>query len=222
MAASSVNLAWTPLFYRHAGAWLADGTYRAFTALVAAALGAFGIVLIVFSRALLSLYAGGAVALGTATIGVLVTAAWLNSVVWAAYANPLFEQKRSRTPMLIALAAAVPSLPIGLALVDRWGAAGAAGALLLNAALACAFATLALRRVGIPRPATARLGTMLAVLLALSLDPLHAALDTLGNGTTGWLGRGAVALAAIGLLALLTLRAGLRALRTIEHSAATR
>jgi O-antigen/teichoic acid export membrane protein len=147
MVSSAINLAWTPLFYRHAQEWMALGVYRLYVDVFAACMATCGAFLIVFSDELLALYSGGNVSLDVSIVGALVISAWLNSAIWMSLSNPIFHQNRSRTVLAIVLLSIGIAMPIALLLISRNGIYGAAIALLFNAFVLCLIAALALRKI---------------------------------------------------------------------------
>jgi len=217
MIASAVNLAWIPLFYRHAAKWLASGVYRDFALLLAAVLATLAAFLIVFSAELLGLYSGGRLRQDEHTVGWLVSAAWLNSAVWTGLTNPLFEQKRTRTTLLIALVAMAISVPVGLWLIYRNGIPGACAALWLNALLMCLMAAASLRQSAIIGPSPAKLLGLLAMLALLS-SPVLSGLYQMPAGAARWLGKGVLLAAFAAVAAAMSWRPGLHALATIENA----
>lgn len=217
MLSSAVNLAWVPLYYRHADEWMANGVYHRFAELVAGSMAICGAFLILFSQELLAVYSGGNVSLGLPTVGALVISAWLNSAVWMALSNPLFQRKRARLLVLIAVIAASGSVPLGLALIHSHGVFGATLALLLNAILCCATAGAALRWLGIPGPNYQRLAVLLSMLVLIASPAMNflQSPDTLHPLVT----KSLLLATFIGISFFLSLRPGLHALRIIESGA---
>lgn len=217
MLCSAVNLAWMPLFYRHAHHWYAQGTYRAFVDLFIAATAGVAALMVVFAPELLALYAGGRVILSTSTAALLTIAAWLNSAVWMAVSNPLFEQKRTRTVLLLALAAALPSMALGFMLIRDHGGRGAAGALLANALLLATLARWVAGRLRLPGPSLVPSATALGLLLLVASPWCQQRMAAL-HGVTGVLYKLLAVLSIFAVLATITLRDGLKAFKTIESS----
>ena len=219
MLSSAVNLAWVPLYYRRVDEWTASGVYRRFAELLAGSMAMCSAFLILFSQELLAAYSGGSVTLGVSTLGALVIAAWLNSAVWMGLCNPLFQQKRTKLILSIALIAAAVSVPLGLLLIARHGALGAALALVINALLSCGAAAAALRKLGIPGLDYRKLAIVLCLLVLLSspaMDLLHQSSD----GMHRLAAKSLLLVAFAGLAFVLLLRPGLHALRIIESSTA--
>lgn len=168
MLASAINLAWVPLFYRHAQEWMALGVYRQFVDVFTAGMATCGAFLIIFSDELFALYSDGRVSLDVSLVGFLVISAWLSSAVWMSLSNPLFHQKRSLMVLMIVLLSLVISIPLALFLIDQHGVLGASLALFFSALTLCMIASLALRKLGIPDLNYSNLLTILFLLLLIS------------------------------------------------------
>jgi O-antigen/teichoic acid export membrane protein len=137
MFASAVNLAWVPKYYRNAIEWHSEGIYNRFVELFNLITALFAMFVAVFSDELLKIYSGGKVQSDPSTITCLVVAAWLNSSVWMGLINPLFQQKKMNSVLIIVATAAVLSIPLTWFLIVQFGVFGASLSMVASALILC-------------------------------------------------------------------------------------
>lgn len=215
MLSSAINLAWVPLFYRHAQDWIASGVYNQFVDVFATCTATIAAFLIVFSNELLAAYSGGKVSLDVSIVGALVISCWLSSAIWMSLSNPLFHQKRSRMVLVIVLLSIVIAMPLGLCLIDRHGVLGASLALLFNALVLCLIASLALRKLGIPGLNYSKLITIFFLLIFIS-SPIMNSLYNESFGLKRLVVKSLLFVAFVAATAIPIFRSGRNVLRVIE------
>jgi O-antigen/teichoic acid export membrane protein len=188
MLSSAVNLAWVPLFFRHANEWSTSGVYRHFVNVFTTVIAICAGCLIIFSNEFLELYSGGKVSLDIAIVGALVIAAWLNSAIWMCFVNPLFHQKRTKLVLIIVIVAISFTMPVGFFLIDSHGVFGGSISLLINAFILCLVAAIVLRKYKGPKLDYTKLSIVFLSLILLSSPvlkfPFHELLgipQILGN-----------------------------------------
>lgn len=215
MGSSAVNLAWIPLYYRKAKDWNTSGVYSRFVEAFSAITALAAAFVIVFSEELLTVYSGGSVQLPVSTMAGLVIAAWLNSAVWMSLSNPLFQQQRMRSVLVLVVVATALSMPLAWLMIVRLGLLGASWSLTFSALILCVLAVLMLRYRGISGPNYLRLVLLLALLVILSGPWLNG----LYLQNSGWLriaGKSMLMAAAITFTATLFWRRSLQVIKQIE------
>lgn len=215
MVASAGNLAWVPLFYRHAPEWLANGVYSQFVDVSTAATALFAAFLTIFSAEMIYLYSGGMILLPPQIVAVLVMSAWMNSSVWVGLSNPLFFEQRTRTVLAIALLSMAVCVPLSFLLVPRFAIVGAVATLWLNALLMSVLAALNLRRLGFPALNYVRL-VLLLFLLGGVCGPMTILIDQQEVGSGKLIEKIALLLIVAGTLSAISWRSAISVFRAIE------
>lgn len=146
MLASAINLSWIPIYYRNAERWMASDVYQKFTDAISTVTAVFGVFLIIFADELLEIYSGGKASLNASMTGILIVSSWLNSSVWMAFSNPLFQKKKTKSILLITLLSIAICTPLAFILVSKFGSLGASMTLLINGILMWVIAAEVLRR----------------------------------------------------------------------------
>lgn len=219
MLSSAINLAWVPLFYRHAHEWITSGVYNQFVDVFAACTATIAAFLIVFSNELLAVYSGGKVSLDVSIVGALVISFWLNSAIWMSLSNPLFHQKQTKIVLSIVLLSIAASMPVALFLIALHAVLGASIALFFNALVLCLIAALALRKIGIPGLNYRKL-TILVLLLILISSPVMNFLHHEQSGLQKLAEKCLLFAVVAAVMLLPVLRSGINVLRIIELNSA--
>jgi O-antigen/teichoic acid export membrane protein len=138
LVASAINMAWTPIFYKHGFDSNGMNLYRQFALTYLTAMCALGLILSLFAEETISIFAPSAYQKAYEIVPILILANLFGSVGWTLTANPIFFVKRTAAlPWLTAVSLGVGTLS-GVWLIPKLGVWGASIALLLsNAALVC-------------------------------------------------------------------------------------
>lgn len=169
MLASAINLSWTPIYYRHAERWMASDVYQKFTDAISTVTAVFGVFLILFADEILEIYTGGKGALQAPMTGILIVSSWLNSAVWMAFSNPLFQKKKTKFVLFITLLSIAICTPLAFILVSKFGSLGASITLLINGILMWVIAAEVLRRTKFCKLNSTRISIIFINLFLISL-----------------------------------------------------
>lgn len=147
MISSAVNMAWIPKYYRNAEDLVQSGVYAGYVTVFAGIMSIISAFLIVFSEEILLIYSRGKIITDSWIVALLVVSAWLNSAVWMGFANPIFENRKPTTVLIISTISLVISIPLALLYIPEFEQIAVGVLMMFNACMMCVLAGVVTRNI---------------------------------------------------------------------------
>lgn len=132
MAASAINLAWVPIFYKNYKAFMIGDIYKNSTKVFSALIAALTLVLVFFSEWFFFTYTSGKIEVDRILITTLAMYFWMSSSIWMSVSNPLFFKKKTKIIFHLTLLAFLQTIVITYFLIREYGSNGAGIGLIIN------------------------------------------------------------------------------------------